>query len=354
VQIERLESARIGEVREWWVSLPDGYRESNERFPVIYMMDGDFNFNSGGIGALRHAAQMGEIPEFILVGIKNTNRSKDVFPEEVTYPDGSKDGGRADQYLDFIREELMPHIEKTYRTEPFRVLYGTSNTGFTTVYALFRSPAMADAYIAASATLSIPQFRKERDNLIRGFKGGKRRLALVMGEDDFPTVVSLNGALKEQIGSLGPEGLSCRLAVIRNGEHVPADSLLEGLRLLFEGWRINQRLTESSFPEIRAQVEARFSKFGVSGRLPEDGLKSLGEKLLEQKKYDKALEVLQHRAQSYPRSVEAQITLGDAHRLNSAPAKAGECYRRALALAPGHKEAAAKLQEVEKQHGLPK
>lgn len=237
VQVGTLASALVGESREYWVSLPDAYRDGSSRFPVVYMMDGDHNFNSGGIGALRHAAQLGEIPDFIVVGIKNTDRSKDIFPEVVTYKDGSKDGGRANQYLDFIRFELMPLVEKTYRTESYRVLYGTSNTGFTAVYALFRDPTTADAYVAASATLSIPSFRKDRDKLVQDFKGGKRKLALVMGEHDLPTVISLNGALKETIASAAPPGLTCRLAVVRGGEHVPASSLVEGLRLLFEGWK---------------------------------------------------------------------------------------------------------------------
>jgi predicted alpha/beta superfamily hydrolase len=344
VRIETLESAKVGETREFWVSLPDGYFDHEERFPVIYLMDGDFNFNSGNIGAVRQAAQLGEIPEFILVGIKNTNRSSDIFPEVVTYPDGSKDGGRADPYLDFIREELIPRIEKAYRTEEFRVLYGTSNTGFTAVYALFRNPSTANAYIAASATLSIPYFRKERDTLIRNFKGGRRRLSLVMGEHDFPTVISGNGALKEQIGLNAPAGLTCRLAVIRNGEHVPANSLIEGLRDLFDGWKITQRLTESSFPEIRDQVERRRSKYGVPGKLPEDALRDLGKTLQDNKQHDKALEVFQYRAQSYPRSADAQVSLGDAYGQAGKPEQARECYQQALLLAPGHAAATARLE----------
>jgi predicted alpha/beta superfamily hydrolase len=339
VRTEQLESARVGETREFWISLPDRYNHDAERYPVVYMMDGDFNFNSGVIGALRHGAQMGEIPEFIIVGIRNTDRSKDIFPEEIIY--------RANQYLDFINDELIPHIEKSYRTAEYRVLYGTSNTGFTAVYALFRTPEMADAYIAASATLSIPSFRSRRDSLVRDFKGGRRRLSLVMGEHDFPTVISLNGALKEQISQAAPGGLSCRLAVIPNGEHVPANSLIEGLRDLFEGWKITQGLTASSFAEIRAQVDSRHSKFGVSGRLPEGALKDLGEGLLSGLQYDKAVEVLQYRAQCYPRSADAQVSLGDAYRQGDKLEQARECYKRALSMAPGHAAAASKLKALE-------
>lgn len=230
-------STRLGETREYWVSLPDAYREAGKRFPVVYMMDGEMNFNSGCIGGVRLAAQMGEMPDFILVGIRNTDRDKDVYPDVVTYADGTKAGGRANQYLDFVREELIPKIEKTYRADGYRVLYGTSNTGFTAVWALFRSPGIADAYVAASATLMVPSFREKRESLVREFKGGKKQLSLVMGERDFPTIISQNGALKEAIDTTAPAGLSCRLAVLRGAEHVPANSLVAGLRDLFEGWK---------------------------------------------------------------------------------------------------------------------
>lgn len=349
IRIEKIASAKVGETREFWVSLPDRYSESSEKYPVLYMLDGEFNFNSGVIGGLRHAAQMGEIPEFIIVGIKNTDRSKDIFPEVVTYADGSKDGGRADKFLDFIRDELIPHIDKNYRTENFRLLYGTSNTGFTAVYALFRNPDLANDYIAASATLRVPFFRSNQDRLLRDFKGGKRRLALVMGENDLPTVLSGNGELKEKFDSLAPSDLSCRLSVIGNAGHVPNNSLRQGLADLFEGWKITRPLSENTFAEIRAQVDRRAEKYGVPGKLPEDDLGELGRNLLGEKKYAKAIEVLQYRTELYPRSADARVALGDAYRQGGQSVKARECYQQALALAPGHAAATSRLEELDKK-----
>ncbi len=233
---EKLESVKVGETRPFWVSLPDAYSATGEPYPVLYMMDGELNFNSGTIGGLRYAASLGEIPEFIIVGIQNTDRSQDIFPEEVTYADGSKAGGRADRYLDFVQSELIPYIDRTFRTQPYRVLYGTSNTGFTAVHALFHRPELASAFVAASATLSVPGFLAERDERIRTFAGGKRRLILVMGEQDLPTVLVQNSALKESVEALAPAGLICRLTVIERAEHVPGAALLTGVRRLFEGW----------------------------------------------------------------------------------------------------------------------
>ena len=237
VRSEKIASIKVGEIREFYVSLPDNYAASGESYPVLLMLDGEFNFNSGMIGGLRLAAQLGEIPEFIIVGIPNTDRARDSFPEELTYGDGSKAGGRADRFLDFIRQELVPHIDKNYRTGKLRVLYGTSNTGFTAVHALFRDPGLADYYVAASATLRVPYFLAKRDQLIRDFKGGERKLALVMGENDYPTILSQNGELKEACDTIAPAGLSCRFAVVANAGHVPADALLIGLRRLFSGWK---------------------------------------------------------------------------------------------------------------------
>jgi len=299
-EVGRIESVRLGETREYWVSLPDAYRDGTTRYPVVYMMDGELNFSSGTIGGLRLAAQLGDVPDFIVVGIRNTDRGRDAFPEVVTYGDGSKEGGRANEYLDFIREELIPRVEASYRTSGYRVLFGTSNTGFTTVYALFRSPAIADAFVASSATLSVPSFREKRESLVKEFRGGKRRLSLVMGERDLPTVISQNGALKELIDTAGPTGLSCRLAVVRGAEHVPPDSLAAGLRDVFDGWKITERLTEETFSELRVRAEGRLAKFGVAGDLPEGALKDLAESLLAEKKSAKAAEVLEYRARAYP------------------------------------------------------
>jgi hypothetical protein len=298
------------------------------------------------IGGLRYHAMMGEMPEFIVVGIKNTDRSKDLFPEEVTYRDGTKAGGRADQYLDFVREELIPYIERNYRTQGFRILFGTSNTGFTTVYALLRNPDLANGYISSSATLRLPSLAARRDQLIRDFKGGRRQLVLVMGEYDLPTVLSGNGELKERIETTSPEGLTCRFSVVSREGHVPGNSLSEGLRCLFDGWKISKPLNERTFTEIRAHVDKRRERYGVLSKFPESDLSDLGTSLLGEKKTAMALDVLQYQVDSYPNSANARVNLGDAYHQSGNPGKARECYEQALSLVPGHAAATAKLKEL--------
>jgi tetratricopeptide (TPR) repeat protein len=168
-----------------------------------------------------------------------------------------------------------------------------------------------------------------------------------MGEHDYPTILSQNGELKEMIDSLAPADLTCRFSVIGNGGHVPADALLQGMRMRFEGWKISRPLSESSFDEIRAQVDKRFEKYGISGLLPEDELGRLGANLLKDKKFEKAIAVAQYRVECYPGSVDARVSLGDAYRESGKPEQARECFELALALAPGHNAAADRLNELD-------
>jgi Tfp pilus assembly protein PilF len=53
--------------------------------------------------------------------------------------------------------------------------------------------------------------------------------------------------------------------------------------------------------------------------------------------------------EGYPRSADAQVSLGDAYRQSGNPDKARECFKQALALAPGHAGAAARLKELDKK-----
>lgn len=341
-----IESRVLGEARPFWVSLPDEYEVSGEPYAVLYMLDGEHNFTSGVVGGLRYAASLGEIPELIVVGIKNTDRSKDIFPEVVTYQDGSQDGGRANEFLEFIASELVPYVDAHYRTQPYRVLYGTSNTGFTAVYALFSKPRLASAYVAASATLSIKSFIEKRDDLVRGCTGEKRRLVLVMGENDLPTVLTGNSALKERIDILTPAGLECRLGVIAHGGHVPPSSLLTGLRTLFEGWPADLELTADSYGEVFARADRRLSAFGVAGNPRESDLQALHEKLLGDGKNAESRTVAQFWVRTHPRSVAALVASGDSLARLGETEAARESYRQALRLAPANAVAAGRLEKL--------
>jgi predicted alpha/beta superfamily hydrolase len=59
----------------------------------------------------------------------------------------------AEAFLSFVAGELVPYIEKNYRTRPYRLLVGHSFGGLFAVYAMIARPRLFNAYIAADPSL---------------------------------------------------------------------------------------------------------------------------------------------------------------------------------------------------------
>ncbi|MEG8989158.1 alpha/beta hydrolase-fold protein [Ignavibacteria bacterium 4148-Me] len=129
------------------ISLPESYFEHrNQSFPVLYMTDG--YWRRGQHNPIHEMAKKENIRELIIVGIgypdsynPNSIRVRDLIV-------------RADFFLDFIIKELIPYIDKNYRTNSERTLWGSSFGGFFGMYVLFnyaeKTKGIFQNYIIAS------------------------------------------------------------------------------------------------------------------------------------------------------------------------------------------------------------
>ncbi len=116
----RFASAVLRNERSVWVYLPAGYDGVAERYPVLYLNDGNnmFDRNSmfGGWEADASLDQMiaaGEMRPIIAVAVSNTSgRMSEYTPTR----DPDYGGGAADEYIRFLTTELKPFVDRTYRT----------------------------------------------------------------------------------------------------------------------------------------------------------------------------------------------------------------------------------------------
>src|SRR5690606_31756899 len=139
----------LGEARPYLVYTPPGYDAGDQRYPVIYLLDGDAHFHHA-TGVAAFLAAQNRMPPAIVVGIANTDRSRDLTPTRQPQPPTS---GGADRFLEFLASELIPRIERDYRTAPLRILVGHSFGGLFAVHALISRPELFDVHIAASPSL---------------------------------------------------------------------------------------------------------------------------------------------------------------------------------------------------------
>lgn len=147
-----LHSDILDEDRELMIALPDRYEAAKDReYPIFIVLDARGNFKATST-MIRNLAGARVVPHMIVVGIKNTNRWRDLTP---VFWDGMAvpGTGGGDNFVSFLKSELIPYIDSNWRTSGFRVFSGHSLGGLTAMNILFEQPELFDAYIAISPSL---------------------------------------------------------------------------------------------------------------------------------------------------------------------------------------------------------
>lgn len=144
-----LESELLGETRSYQVYLPPAYAaHPGARFPVLYMLDGDYNFHyvTGLVDQLSTISQ--QIPPMIVVGV--SDRGSHSYRAYMTETPAR---GGIPEFARFLIKELKPAIEKKYRAAPRSLLAGHSIGGLFVLTTLLAEPEAFSTWIAISPAL---------------------------------------------------------------------------------------------------------------------------------------------------------------------------------------------------------
>lgn len=147
----------LGEVRRINVYLPAGYAASaTARLPVLYMPDGGIGEDFLHVaGLVQVGAGNGTMRPFLLVGIENTERRRDLTGPTSSVEDrkiAPRVGGSA-AFRAFLRTELMPLVRERYRTTGETAIVGESLAGLFVVETFFLEPDLFDTYVALDPSL---------------------------------------------------------------------------------------------------------------------------------------------------------------------------------------------------------
>lgn len=151
----RIVSSVLGEERVIDVALPSQYDSGTERYPVIVVLDGETHHDIAAAIA-RYYASTAMMPPAIVVGVRNTARTRDFTPAPrpgFTVPPEARAGGGADRFLSFLERELLPYVDRTWRTAPLRVLVGHSLGGLFALHALAHRPALFTGYVVMEPSI---------------------------------------------------------------------------------------------------------------------------------------------------------------------------------------------------------
>ncbi|MBC6698617.1 alpha/beta hydrolase [Hymenobacter sp. BT190] len=194
-----LNSRVLSETRRINVYLPAGYAEQGtERLPVLYMPDGGMGEDFLHVaGLMQVLIGNGTMRPFLLVGIENTERRRDLTGPTTNEKDkkiAPRVGGSV-AFRQFLRTELMPEIKRRYRTTDEKAIVGESLAGLFVVETLFLEPDLFDTYLAFDPSLwwNNELLVQQVPALLAAYKGSPKTLLLATSNE--PEIVAGTGRL---------------------------------------------------------------------------------------------------------------------------------------------------------------
>ena len=324
-----IKSTILNEDRSILIHLPASYTQTYRKFPVVYMLDGHASFLSLMPGLLEHLAWSGHIPEMILVSIQNIDRTRDLSPTKVAARPTS---GGGDNFLRFIETEVMPLVEKKYRTQPFRIFAGHSLGGLAVVHSMVSRPDLFQAYIAASPVLHWDNnfVIKRAEEAFRQRKDWKKTIFLAVGDE--PPYFNGFNAFKDLLGKVKPNGLVYEFRRMPEENHAsaPLQAYQWGLRKIYDGWLPPP---SGEIADLENHYRRLSERYGYQILIPENLLNQIGYHMLGASNYPAAIKVFQKNVELYPDSPNVYDSLAEAYDRDGQSAAARRNYEKAVSVA---------------------
>lgn len=331
----------LDEDRTMLIALPKSYSDSKERYPVLYVLDGEFFFYQA-MAAVQFLSECTyirthPIPEMLVVGIVNVDRNRDYTPThapvqgDLRYPTS----GGAAKFLKFLQSELIPLINARYRTQPYSVLSGWSFGGLFTVHTYLENPEAFSAYLAIS-----PSLWWEQDSLVERAKD-----IVADGNFDFrPLVITLGALEGGDIDRSVRRGLVPLFESDRSAAHVltsveiaarghyfvPYQAIFDGLQALFKDWALPQERLSGGLESVQDFYRELSIKVGYEVETPESAYQALVGVLISKGDDQAALKIARLTVEMYPQSSRAHKTLGVMFRRIGDDVTARACFERAI------------------------
>jgi predicted alpha/beta superfamily hydrolase len=337
-----IKSGVLGEDRTILVRTPAGYETNKLAYPVLYMTDGDAHIAHTG-STIEFLARNGRMSEMIVVGITNTDRTRDLTPTKATGANAAQfpTAGGADNFLKFIETEVIPEIEKRYRVQPYRVLAGHSFGGLFTVHALITRPELFNSYVAVSPSLqwSDDATLKRAEEFFKTRKELRATLFTSLGNE--PGAISKGFEQFKQILAKNQiKGFESEVQQMTDEDHgsVVLRSHYSGLRKVYDGWQMPRDPATGAVTGGLKAADEHYKwlsqKFGYSIPTPENLINQIGYQFLlgSNPEPDTAIATFKSNVERYPNSANVYDSLAEAYERGGQLELATPLYEKAQAL----------------------
>ena len=366
---DSVNSAILKENRTVWIYLPDGYARSKDKYPVIYLLDAEWNFAAftGMVHELSDVIGNTVYPRCIVVSIPNTHRTRDLTPTHATvgpdgkYMNGMQNSGGGENFTAFLQKELIPHIDSEYRTTPYKILVGHSFGGLTAMNIFINHTDLFNSYLVIDPSMwwdSRKLLDQTKDALKqRRFDGKSLYLAIAntmsfsmdTGSVQKDTAFGAGGhirsilLLRDALQAAKGNGLNWSYKYYGSDSHgsVPVIAGYDGLHFLLDFYDFppgfNDAIRDKNAikdPDkfISDHYENVSRHMGYTVLPPEELVKNLAYAMLMRGSPNIAFSLFSLNIKNYPNSADALDSMGDYYASQKDNSSAAEYYKKSLGL----------------------
>ena len=338
VKYETFQSEKLGEKREIKIQLPRGYGENlDKKYPVFVVLDGDYLFEAVA-GNVDYYSYWEDMPEAIVVGINQLNKRYDdcLYSEQSSLPIDT-----GSNFFEFIGLELLPYIEKTFRTVNFRVAVGHGETANFINYYLLKANPLFQAYVVVSPELAPNMLEYIPENLKRNQT--KLFYYLAQSEPDSKTIKGMTQSLHDDISAIENENLSYSFDSFKNASHysAPAHAIPNALQNIF---KVFQPISKKEYKEVILELEISpvlyleekyqtiENLFGIKKQILINDFKAIEAAIKKKEMFEFYEQLGKLAREHYPKTLLGNYYLGRFYEENGEPKKALRTYQNGYLL----------------------
>ena len=288
------------------IRLPSSYLAlKNKRYPVLFSLGTDTGFaaTAGTLETLSHNQEY-PMPDTIFVSL-TTETAVNVIQR----------GVKSEDFINFLETDVIPYIDKNYRTQPYRILTAGERFGQAPLYALIHKPKLFQAYFVISPWIKDDSsLVNEFETFLKGNKGFSAFLWLSSGGEArvAPNYHKLISLLQQH----APEKLEWKSAQFNQNTHMSQGliSLPNAIESLFADLILapDSKVVSGGAKSIKnyyQQLSDDKYSYAISSEI---AIRDLGYAMLKEEKVKKAIEVFEINIKDYPDSPHVYRALATA------------------------------------------
>ena len=333
----KIHSKQLDEERVIWVRVPHGYETSKQAYPVVYKLFGtNETYFSNIHGTMKLLAGEGIIPQMILVGLDQTSHAEMVPKEFSDQPDLRN---HAEQFLPYLAGEVIPFIEKNFRTQPMRIFMGSYDCGAFGIYVMLHQPMLFYGYLLNSPGRygGATSFIAETWNKFDQIKEFRNFLYITDAYTDEGEMSEETMKLVRYLSISPYQGLEFDFDDISGPEtdgYTPYYYSKGFLKKMFRDYKCPVEKFDAGLDAVKAHYAGLSLAYGYPIDIPERMLDDLGNHLWRNGKTKSAEEVFLEMHKNYPSGINACLRLGDLYTHLERFKEAAEYYKEGLELGP--------------------